>query len=444
MATAYKIHVPTTNTGLLQFDQPEATAAKVTEFLQNDLETHHVFFNKAGYHNHIVHHILALYGTGAAPPSLTRAYKTNTSYQRSVRPTHPALADALATNWSDTAPGLLGNEDHYPDFLLFFQRQLEERGVGPVLNEFLFQKDDRAEDLLQRLFAGFLHPLIQLMYGLEWDQPAIVAEGLAQAAVHSNRLGEFLKKAEEGAGGAMPAVADLFEAVWQDEKLRKAAQPNDDNKIYDGVLVRAPTEMMKIAQRVKVKPEELEERTAEMFEAAFWVAAGAALKKGKAAKWDFFLIHHTNSSPFFVTLNKAKWLSTKNKVRMLEYKIRMDLVQYAARGTPEIRFAETAGYKPRDVERGRELVKAPADLLPRFHAIDDDGHTVKVARALAICRDVCAPYADKPWRKIKSDDVWLKMHYTLLDGTENGDAEGGRWVRSAGFDEMWKDIPNRL
>lgn len=78
-----------------------------------------------------------------------------------------------------------------------------------------------------------------------------------------------------------------------------------------------------------------------------------------------------------------------------------------------------------------------SDLLPRFHVIPDDGHTIKLVRALDVCRQICAPYEDKPWRKIKGDDVWLKLHYMVLDSTENPGGEG-RWVRSAGFDEMWE------
>lgn len=44
MATAYKINVPVTNTGLWKFDQKDAAASKVSELLQEDLEveTNHV------------------------------------------------------------------------------------------------------------------------------------------------------------------------------------------------------------------------------------------------------------------------------------------------------------------------------------------------------------------------------------------------------------------
>jgi hypothetical protein len=38
MATAHQIVIPATDTGLLKFPQDDATAAKVSELLQKDLE----------------------------------------------------------------------------------------------------------------------------------------------------------------------------------------------------------------------------------------------------------------------------------------------------------------------------------------------------------------------------------------------------------------------
>jgi hypothetical protein len=52
MATAYQINVPVGDTGLLGVKQTESSASKVSELLQKDLETHHVFFNTSGFHNH--------------------------------------------------------------------------------------------------------------------------------------------------------------------------------------------------------------------------------------------------------------------------------------------------------------------------------------------------------------------------------------------------------
>jgi len=131
------------------------------------------------------------------------------------------------------------------------------------------------------------------MYGVEWSQPAIVAEGLAQAAVHKNQLKEFFDTSDAQARDAktpMPKMTELYEETARSEKLRTAAHWKDPNKIHDGILVRAPTEMMEIVKKVKVREDELDERTAEMFESVIWMAAGAALKPGKKAKWDFYLM----------------------------------------------------------------------------------------------------------------------------------------------------------
>lgn len=56
-----------------------------------------------------------------------------------------------------------------------------------------------------------------------------------------------------------------------------------------------------------------------------------------------------------------------------------------------------------------------------------------------ICKELLdGKFRDKTWRKIKGDDTWLKLHYMLLDGTEFAQDGMARWVRGAGFDEMWK------
>lgn len=50
--------------------------------------------------------------------------------------------------------------------------------------------------------TGLLHPIIHLGFGIEFNQPALVAEGLAQACLHANWLGlrSLLPQAEHAAG----------------------------------------------------------------------------------------------------------------------------------------------------------------------------------------------------------------------------------------------------
>jgi hypothetical protein len=47
-----------------------------------------------------------------------------------------------------------GKEQHYPNYLAFFQHELDAKGVGAVLAEYVFAGDQRAESMMCRLFGG--------------------------------------------------------------------------------------------------------------------------------------------------------------------------------------------------------------------------------------------------------------------------------------------------
>ncbi|KAJ4395455.1 hypothetical protein N0V85_006551 [Neurospora sp. IMI 360204] len=401
---------------------------------------HHVFFNKDGFHNHIPHHLLALYGTSAPSEALQKAYDVNASYQRPVLPEHQEVVSDLIQNWKEDAAKYLGKEEYYPDFLAFFKREMDRHKgrYEEVVNEFLFSGTPEADNMLVRLYSGFLHPLIQLMYGLEWRQPAIVAEGLAQAAVHGDEIGVYLLGAEEEAAKANKPEGDMGRRIVEDllekgvrgnEKLANAARMSDANKVRDGVLKRAKDEAIRLAAKVKVGKEELQERTAEMYDAAVFMASAAAFVKrdsGKLPRFDFFLMHHVTSAPFFTTVNAQDWISLDTKVRLLEWKIRMDLVQYAARGAPELSLDAITSYKPEE----KKASGTPEEIISNLHFFEDDGHSIKLARAARICQ---------LYYQTRDDDYWNKIYHLIVDSVL---APGPNWVRSCGFDEAWEEIPN--
>lgn len=131
------------------------------------------------------------------------------------------------------------------------------------------------------------------MYGIEWQQPAIVAMGLAQASVHGDDLESFLPKAEEAArlsSSPMPEIASLFQEIAADEKLSKLAHTSDVSKLYDGVFKHAFGEIIRVAAKVKVQPEELDEKTIEMYNTIIYETASAAFHPGKEPRFDFFLM----------------------------------------------------------------------------------------------------------------------------------------------------------
>ncbi|XXH00452.1 ubiquitin-specific protease ubp15 [Hypoxylon texense] len=397
MATAHTIQITPDNTGLWQISQDESAAKKATELLQEDLEV------------------------GASAEHLKRGYAENASYQRPVLRTHQNVIDELS-DW-ETAKKRVGKEQYYPDFLAFFQSEIDRLGWEKTLYEYMFKGDERSEDMLIRMLAGFLHPLIQLMYGVEWKQPAMVAMGLAQAAVHQDNLRGFLleaEKASESVSAPMPSITSLLEEVGASEKIATSAHTNDGNKIRDGVLARAWDETIAITSRVRVKPEELDEKTAEMYHTAIYGGSLAAFHPGKEPKFDFFLIQD--------------WIPIESKVRLLEWKIRMDLVQYAARACPPLLIENIASYVPKDKNLG------PAnEQLPRLFVLEDDGHAIKLFRAVGLGQKVCEKYEGKDWALIKGD-LWTKISHLVVDSVESG---GPRWVRGAGDPSAWKDVPDR-
>ncbi|KAK0635232.1 hypothetical protein B0T17DRAFT_483728, partial [Bombardia bombarda] len=250
----------------------------------------HVCFNREGFHNHIPHHLLALYGTGASAKVLQKGFGENTSYQWPAKPLHEHLATAEDLHQHR------GNANYYPDFLRFYQREIEAKGWQAVMSKQLFSGDDASEDLLLRIFSGFFHPMIQLMCALEFQQPAIVAEALAQAAVHGKDDNGFLLESERlananpSAAEKMGPIIDLVKAVRADEALATAATAGQVDQVSQGVLRYAKDELIKIGARVKAKPEELDERTAEMYDACMYMAVSAAMHPIKHPEFDFWLV----------------------------------------------------------------------------------------------------------------------------------------------------------
>ena len=96
-----------------------------------------------------------MYAVGAKPDDIKAAYRKNMSYQR---PALPVDRDVVKGMY-DKAKFMESfyNQKQYPNFLAFFQEEIDLKGVGDVLNEYVFAGDDRAESMLCRLFGGEYH-----------------------------------------------------------------------------------------------------------------------------------------------------------------------------------------------------------------------------------------------------------------------------------------------
>ncbi|KAL2867472.1 questin oxidase family protein [Aspergillus lucknowensis] len=433
MANARKIQLsPQTDTGIWSTGVTAESAKAASEVLQENLEKNHAFFNDLGFHNHIVHHILTIYALGASPAEINAAYRRDKSYQRPVRPADETVVQSLQDKaaFKDAC----GKEENYPNFLKFFQSEIQLKGVEAVLNEYLFSGDENAESMLARLFGGLLHPIIHLGFAIEFNQPAIIAEALAQTAVHDDWTGpRYLFPAEEAAGGigkrGEKTLLQLLEEARADEKLASSAHWDDGNKLRDGVLKRAPEEMLKYASQFTVSEDQMQEKLAEMANTcAYFISA--AQRPSKAVKFDFFYLHCINASIFYSKIVTLPFLTTRTKLRLLECKGRLDLLVYVSRGAPALHLDEITSYP---VRSDWDTIIAQSIGHP-----GDDGHLSKLVRAVRNAENVSQSYTGREEElglKITGDS-WLKIG-NMVKGN------GAMWVRSTGFDEAWADFGER-
>ncbi|KAI9834536.1 MAG: hypothetical protein M1819_002912 [Sarea resinae] len=291
------------------------------------------------------------------------------------------------------------------------------------------------------LCLGFFHPIIHLGFGVEFEQPAIIAEALAQTAVHDTWPSLLLQGAERAAGDrngkpGSKSLVQLLDEVRADPKLSTSAHWSDGHKIRNGIYERAPKQMIQYASQWTVGPEQLEEKTAEMLNAAVY-SAGGAQHPPKQVKFDFLLIHDVNCSIFFSAFLKQAWLSPQVKARLLEWKGRMDLAMYVSRGSPKLLLEEIKNYQPK--EKPNLAGDSWGGIFGRASAFEDDGHTSKLVRTLAHGEEICRPFESLGSFRVKGD-MWLKLGNMAIDSVEDC---GDQWVRSAGFDEAWEKFEDR-
>jgi hypothetical protein len=149
-------------------------------------------------------------------------------------------------------------------------------------------------------------------------------------------------------------------------------------------------------------------------------------------------MHCVNSSIFFTRFLQLPKLSTANKIRLLEWKGRNDLAMYVSRGAPALLLGEIKNYKPK--QPSAVGTDPWPTIIQRVDRFEDDGHASKLIRALAHGKRVCKKWEDKNDSFMIRGDMWDQIGHMVIDSVE---ANGPRWVRSAGFDEAWKEIPER-
>jgi hypothetical protein len=111
---------------------------------------------------------------------------------------------------------------------------------------------------------------------------------------------------------------------------------------------------------------------------------------------------------------------------------------YASRRSPPLLREEITNYVPKRQEAGNG--EWPG-LFQRLFEFKDDGHAVKLGRAVASGEQVCREWEEKgeEWVRVKGS-MWQKIGNMVVDSVEDS---GNTWARSVGFDEAWSQYEDR-
>lgn len=427
-------------------DISSASLAECNRLLMKNHEQYHMFFRDTAGHNHIVHSLLTILSLGAGPKELQDRYDDGTPIQRPI----PEIDHAMLKKFSDPEVlfSTIGVITQYHTFLEFFKGEIAVKGWKETVQQYVFARTKIADTMLARMYEGAYHPIIHLGLGIEFQQPLIIAEALAQAAAHDNsNIGILFQSAEAEAGIAYPTakpkpMIQLINEVRANDTIRNAPRWTDfGNKMRDGIIGRAGEAMSSLASQFRIKNDEkeLQRRTAEMISTCAFFA-GASQHEGRKKKIDFFYMHNVTSSIFFSIFIRQDWIKLEDRVRLVEWKARLDLAWYAVSGCAALDGKWISEYSnPESDGMGWE------DVFAAVIKEHDDGHAAKFIRALKNGQQECKEFEQGEWETYfpMKGDMWLKLARMCQDTTKNLPTDL-KWVPFTGFDQPWKrpDLSN--
>jgi len=309
-----------------------------------DAESHHCFFRATGFHNHLSHHLLAVYDLGASAGLLQKIYADEATSQRPIilEPKDESIV-VSKDNWIQ----YLENQSAYGAFVKFFAEEVKDLGVTGVLEKYIFDPEVNKNgiDMLSRVMAGVLHPLIHIGYGAEFGDQTLIATGLSEAAM-TRPLPRNLfhsEKAEERVETSQSiTLLELLAQVYESKTLHPP-MPYDPDLLLSvrtrlALANGGAEEIHRICSQYGIFGDFKEADLASKVEECIWVSTllmASTSREGRKPRIDFFLMHLVTSSlflkPFFAVLEKPA-----HKVALLNAYIPTFVLTILTRGRPRI------------------------------------------------------------------------------------------------------------
>ncbi|KAH9051498.1 hypothetical protein EDB87DRAFT_821189 [Lactarius vividus] len=353
-----KLYPVPLSTGIASLPGPTSASARaLLSVLKHNRQNHHIFFNDRGFHNHVTHHVLAIYGLGASPEIIEDAYGTHDYLKPAFESPEPITENNFAEH--------LGDARYYSSYLTYFSEYLRDHTPNEAFERFILSSSSnfnpdlaaatvqdvqsagkegkKHPEMLNRLLAGLVHPLIHLAYGFEFGIPGQVAEGLANTAVHPAAQTElvppsfFSRVLESGILSGLTSRLSLLriDPVYGDKRPTFAflRRIRDHTKLsldalhlqleeprqyrYQAVVPKAGDSIVELVEQWANEwladartDADIEKRLEGMVEEVtwgnvIWFAVGgwqARGDQGRTFNADFFIAHLVTSAVFLLTL----------------------------------------------------------------------------------------------------------------------------------------------
>ncbi|KAJ8091819.1 hypothetical protein PM082_021055 [Marasmius tenuissimus] len=206
--------LPSPSSFTLLVDPDPGRDGLVRDLVQENQIKHHVFYNKRKYHNHIPNHILAVWAMGGNQKAIFGAYEYELSFQIPASRSPHLITD---DNWVEH----LGDERFYSAYLEYFKSVLQHRDIGPVLEQYVFSE----KEMLCRFLGGVFHPMILVGHGCEFLMPGLLAEGLAQTAIHPSIAAASIPPSQPTVANSTPPPSPVhalcvLARIMEDKNIR--------------------------------------------------------------------------------------------------------------------------------------------------------------------------------------------------------------------------------
>ncbi|KAH6905272.1 hypothetical protein BKA70DRAFT_1565248 [Coprinopsis sp. MPI-PUGE-AT-0042] len=380
---------------------PQTTDA-LKEVLKDNHQRWHIFFSDMGFHNHASHRAIALWAVGAQADIIHDGYKRDCGYEKPAIQSPQRITD-------DNFDEHLGDDKYYSGYVEFFSDHVEKNGLAKTLEDWVFSTranigresanlpEDKQPQMLTRFVAGVLHPIIHTGYGAEFSLPGMLAEGLAQCAVHSAESsslvpssvfdGTLFKAKTDGPKNTNPL--DILGQVY-DKLHAEASDLKGTTQLaqLDTAMGQNATVLLELANQWELdvdrlgqdeylqgKIEEIAFLVVSMYGVSGWTIRG----KDQPTRADFFFMHLVTSSIFLPSI--AALISPVSRARLLHTYLTIAFAMYSFNGCPKLDFAGFYALK----EAPAEGPGKSNPWLPIIeHAIEHhDEHLVKTQRALS-------------------------------------------------------------